>query len=69
MDFANMFWSISMEKLTEIARSLEQPLDAVILIPRVSGMHGSVFYVSNVPDKSYKHVYDDNFEYFLPVRI
>ena len=69
MDFANMFWSISMKKLTETERCLKQPLWSVILLPRVLGLYWSVFYVSSTSDKSYKLVYSNIFEYFLPARI
>ena len=69
MDFANMFWSISMKKLTETERCLKQPLWSVIFLPRVLGLYGSVFYVSSTSDKSYKLVYSNIFEYFRPARI
>ncbi len=69
MDFANMFWRISTKKLTETERYLKQPLWSVILLPRVLGLYGSVLYVSSTSDKSYKLVYSNIFEHFLPARI
>ena len=69
LGFADMFWDISMGKLTETEICLKQPLQQLMLIPRVLGMCGSVFYVSSTSEKSYKHVYGNNFEYFLPARI
>ena len=68
-DFANMFWDISMKKLTETERCLKQPLWSVILFPEVLGLYGNVFYVPSRSGKSYKPVYSHIFEYFLPARI
>ena len=51
IDFANMFSSISMQKLTEFSIHLKRPRESIILSSRVPGVCGSVFYVSNVSGK------------------
>ena len=43
MDFANMFWGISVKILTEIMVHLKRSRQSIILVPRVPGVCGSVF--------------------------
>ena len=69
MEFANMFLSVSTKNLTETMIHLKRSRQSIILIPRVLGVCGSVFYVSRESCKLFASLYDTYLDNFLPVRI